>query len=513
MPRKDEIKSMKMDERKEAEEKLKESEEKYRTLINNLTDIILEVDLKAIVTYVSPQCYDIMGYHPAELVGKSSLDYIYHEDVLKIAEAIKNAYKTKKMISVPLYRLLHKNGNVIFASANGKHFKTNGNDRFIVAIRDITAQIKIEKELKHSEEMHSLIAENANDLILIFNDKFQFEYANRKPLLNLLGYTVEEVIGKNGIEFVHPDDREKVIKPYKDGFEQDEGSVEARIKHKLGHYILIESNGKMFIDKEGKQKVLTISRDITERKNAERLIIDENKKLLEINQIKSELLTTTSHELKTPLNSVAAASQFLLNNLKGQIGEDALKFVEMIHRGGQKLKILIENLLDASNIEANKLNLHLQNENIVNIIGECIGDLQYWADKRDISIDYEHPKELNVLIDRIKIEQVITNLLSNAIKYTPPKGKIHIILDENDPWVKISIEDNGIGLTKKEMKSLFQKFGQIERYGKGVDVESEGSGLGLYISKEIVELHDGKILVESGGRNKGSTFIVKLPKP
>ena len=118
---------------------------------------------------------------------------------------------------------------------------------------------------------------------------------------------------------------------------------------------------------------------------------------------------------------------------------------------------------------------------------------------------------MHVLVDRIKIEQVITNLLSNAIKYTPPKGEIYVKIYEENQWANISIKDNGIGLTKKEMKKLFKKFGKIDHFRESFDVESEGTGLGLFISKQIVELHNGKILVESKGKNKGSTFKVSLP--
>lgn len=304
-----------------------------------------------------------------------------------------------------------------------------------------------EKRLTKSEEKYKLILDNANDLIIIFNEKFQFEYANKNPLLKLLGYSVEELIAKSGADFIHPDDREKILKPYLDGFEQSEGSVEARIKHKLGHYILVESNGKMFIDKDGKQKVLIITRDITERKRAEKIIIEENKKLIELSKIKSELIMRASHELKTPLSSIYGASQLLLTNFKEQFGEKALGFIEMIYRGSQKLKQLIENILDVSRVESGKLNLNLREENLVDLINDCISDLKYWADKRNIYVKVEVPKEIILEIDKIRIEQVFINLLSNAIKFTPPKGNIYINLIENDNWIEISIKDTGIGLT------------------------------------------------------------------
>ena len=110
-----------------------------------------------------------------------------------------------------------------------------------------------------------------------------------------------------------------------------------------------------------------------------------------------------------------------------------------------------------------------------------------------------------------QMHQAISNLISNAIKYTPPDGTIEIESEIKDSLIIISIKDSGIGLTKEEKDRLFTQFGKIERYGQGLDIISDGSGLGLYISKKIVELHGGKIWVESEGRNKGSTFYFTLP--
>ncbi len=498
-------------ERKEAELKLRESEDKYRNLITHLTDIILEVDLKGIVTYVSPQCFDIMGYHPDELIGKNALKFIHKEDVLIIAEAMKNALKTKKLMKVFIYRLLHKKGREIYASARGKYVKLNGKESFIGAIRDITTQKRIEDNLRLAEVKSRLISENATDIISIINKDFELEYINENPLYKLGGYTVDELINTKGLELIHPDDRKKVTKMFLQTFKTGESSVETRIKHKLGHYFDTETNGKLFIDSDGEEKLLVFSRDITERKNAEKLIKAENKELLELSQIKSELITKASHEFKTPLSSIYGASQILLSDFKDQLGENALVFVKMIHRGGQKLKQLIENLLDLPKVESGKLTLIRNKENLCELIKECISDLDYLAYERKIDISYTLPKELNLEIDGIKFEQVVNNLLTNAIKNTPPEGKIIINSKITDKWVEISFKDTGIGLTKKEKELLFQKYGKINRDIKNLNIDVTGSGLGLYISKEIVELHKGSILVKSMGRNKGSTFTIRLP--
>jgi signal transduction histidine kinase len=136
----------------------------------------------------------------------------------------------------------------------------------------------------------------------------------------------------------------------------------------------------------------------------------------------------------------------------------------------------------------------------------------YLIKKRKLILNLEIPDKLYIILDKIRIEQVILNLLSNAIKNTPPNGKIDIKLDRKENWVEFSVIDTGIGLTREEMDRIFTRFGKIERYGEGLEfIDIQGSGLGLFISKEIVDLHNGNIWAESAGRDQGSTFIMKLP--
>ncbi len=137
----------------------------------------------------------------------------------------------------------------------------------------------------------------------------------------------------------------------------------------------------------------------------------------------------------------------------------------------------------------------------------------YLIKQRDINLEFELKDDLFLEIDRIRIEQVILNLLSNAIKNTPPNGKITIKTFQVDNSVQLSIRDTGIGLTREEIDKLFTRFGKIERYGEGLEyIDIQGTGLGLYISKEIIDLHEGQIWVESAGRDKGSKFSIKIPK-
>jgi len=623
---------------KKSNEKLLDvPDEIFETIINDIVDLIVEIDLNGNFTYVSPQCYQMFGYQPHEVIGRKALRFIHPEDLLNVINKMKKAIEEELHISYE-YRAKHKNGSYIHVSAKGGVIRRNGKTKLIAVVRDITEKKLDEMKLKESEHQYRLITENSNDLIRVLNEDFKIEYLNEKIHQQLLGYTSKDLIGEYDIKLNPREDYAKIRRYMLDLFKNKEGIHVSRIRHKNGNYLWFEVKAKMFKDDEGKQKYLFISRNITERrrtelalmeseekyrnlyenspnavlltskkgivldinssaekilgyskvdligrnyiefdmvnseqimvikskyrqllkgekpkpielqikkkngviawilfqssiikldneliiesiaqditdkKKAENLIIEENKRLLELNKMKSELISRVSHELKTPITSIFGGAQILLELYQDQTCSEAIEFIELINRGGKRLKILIENLLDASRIESEKLRLNFREENFVEIIKNCINENRYLANKRNIIIELNVPDVLNIEIDKVRIEQVITNLLSNAFKNTPKKGIVKIILEEKGGYVYFTIRDTGIGLTEKEMQSLFSKFGKVERYGQKMDVDIEGSGLGLYISKEIIDLHGGYIWVESAGRNKGSTFYIKLSK-
>jgi PAS domain S-box-containing protein len=373
------------------------------------------------------------------------------------------------------------------------------------------------KELIKSEERYQLISENANDLIALLNNRYEYEYINEYAYLDILGYSKKDLIGKSVWEEVHPDDIKQITisrEVSTTGFQEIDGEdkEEIRIKHKNGSYIWIEYTSKVFLDKQGEPKVIVISRDITEKKAAEALIKEENKRLVELDNLRKELITRISHELRTPLTSLYAATQILLRTDIEQSVRNILPYIEISHRGSIRLKELIENLLDTSRIENGKFELKISEENIKAILAECISELRYLADERQITLNNYLTKDVYFNLDKHRFAQVLINLISNAIKNTPMKGTVSLSTNDGEYHFDVIIKDTGVGLTQEEKVKLFQKFGKIERYGMNLDVDIEGAGLGLYISKEIVEMHDGQILVESDGRNKGSTFIIRLNK-
>ncbi|MFX1320723.1 MAG: PAS domain S-box protein [Promethearchaeota archaeon] len=493
-------------EKKEAVQKLKDSEEKYKNLVENGQEGVWAVDENDNTIFVNPKICEMLGYNKNEMMGKN-LDLFLEDSMMELI----NSYRKRREKGLKdTYELefLKKDGTIIQTSVKAAPIlKENGEFKGSFAyINDISNKKIAEKKLRESEKKFRSIFEAIPDLyFLVDNNTTILDYKGKEEDLYLppdlfLGKKLTDVIPieikdlslnavKNTIKTQKPQLMEYAL-PIKDITRY----FEAR------HLFFSEERVGIFI------------REITDRKKAEFLIKEEVNKLKELDQIRKDLISRVSHELKTPLVSVIGGSELLLNNYKEKMKDEELELLEIIQKGGKRLKHLIENLLDITRIEYNKFNLEKKEDDLSEIIKDISNEMKYLLKERNIILNIEQPESLRLYIDRIRIEQVITNLLLNAIKNTPAMGNITLKLQKNKDWAEILVSDTGVGLTKEEMNIIFTRFGKIERYGQGLEyIDIQGSGLGLFISKEIVDLHGGYIRAESEGRNKGSTFIVKLP--
>jgi PAS domain S-box-containing protein len=493
-----------------SEQKIKESEKTLKDFVHNATDSIsiwdsdlnlIEINEAAADPWDSPATPE-KGIHMSELAPliKKTGRYDKYLQVIKTGEPI-----SFDNVEIP-----PKKGERYF---NIKAFKV-GNGLGIIGT-EITDHIRFEQELKESEEKFRTIAEQSFMGIAIIQEG-KIKYMN-KALANMSEYPIEGMLqwpDRLILEMVHPDDVDYVINRLQSNNEDTMSNLSQdsfRIINKNGEIRWLEDYESKIIY-EGKSATLISVIDTTDKKQAEQLIVEENQRLLELEELRKDLITRVSHELKTPMTSIFGTIQILLSIFREKLDKGTLKYVNIAYRGCLRLRELIENLLDTSRLESKKFELKLQKENLTLLIDDCVYDMSNLADIRQQIIEINTPYRIDFEVDRLRFRQVIINIISNAIKNTPREGRIVISLNEEDEYIDIEVKDSGVGLTQKEKERLFEKFGKIERFGMDLDVDIEGSGLGLYISKEIVELHGGQILVESDGRNKGATFIIRLFK-
>lgn len=229
----------------------------------------------------------------------------------------------------------------------------------------------------------------------------------------------------------------------------------------------------------------------------------------EIERMKFEFISIASHELKTPIAMIAGHLSMALEEKFGKMDKKVKELVDKAYEGTNRLRKLINDLLNVSRIEEGKMTLSLEKTNLGELILDVIKEFQERAKEKNITLGFQKlSSKLPVLeIDKIKIREVISNLISNALKFTE-KGEVKINAKSVNKFLEVRVEDTGVGIEKKDIPYLFQKFHQIENpYTR----KEQGTGLGLYICKSIIEMHGGKIWVESKGLGKGSSFIFILP--
>ncbi|AEH51047.1 sensor histidine kinase [Pseudothermotoga thermarum] len=255
------------------------------------------------------------------------------------------------------------------------------------------------------------------------------------------------------------------------------------------------------IEYEGQRQVLVTITDVTNTKELERL--------KQIDALKTEFIANVSHELRTPLAAIRAYVETILNSLD-ELNKTMLKdFMKTVFDETLHLENLVNQILDFAKIEQKTLKLEKTWFDLVELCQEVIQSMGEFAKSKQVSLEYEGPDQLIVFADRMRLRQVLMNLVSNGIKYSNPENRykyVKIKLERLNDSVIIAVSDNGIGIPKEYQSRIFEKFFRVQSFK---DYKVEGTGLGLTICKEIVELHGGKIWFESEP-GKGSIFYVKL---
>ena len=231
-------------------------------------------------------------------------------------------------------------------------------------------------------------------------------------------------------------------------------------------------------------------------------------RLAEAYRMKSEFISVVSHQLRSPLSNLRWAIELLMSGRLGKIEEKQLEFLKILKENNTRMEELVSDLLTVSRIETAKLPLKKKEISLEDFIRRMIEELEPFAKASNIKVEFKAQENLpKVLADPSQIQLVIENLLDNAIRYIKEKGKVEIKLEKIDKYCRFEFKDTGVGIPKKDQKYIFQKFFRSENVMK---YQTQGSGLGLYIAKSIVERSGGKIGFKSQ-ENKGSTFWFTLP--
>jgi PAS domain S-box-containing protein len=338
----------------------------------------------------------------------------------------------------------------------------------------------------------------------------------------MFGYRREELLGQS-IEILVPEDQRTPHTAHR-GFYWNHpvtrpmgSGLSLHGRRKDGSSFPVEISLSPVVSDDG-FCVMAIIRDITERKQSEERLQAlqkqytgelelRNREIEQANRLKSEFLANMSHELRTPLHTVIGFAELLAEETKGPLNSSQKRFVNHIHKDAQHLLALINEILDLSKIEAGRLQLQREALDLGSVLEEALSSIRPQAAAKSIEIESNIPLLVSVDGDRMRVKQILFNLLSNAVKFTPEGGHIRVAVTSSEGFAQVSVSDTGIGIPASEHDSIFDKFHQVGESTSGV---REGTGLGLPITKRLVEEHGGQIWLESEP-GKGSRFTFILP--
>jgi PAS domain S-box-containing protein len=523
-------------ERKQAEKVLQESEERYRSLIEGAHDMIQSVRPDGSFIFANPAWLQTLGYTEKELPNLNMFNIIHPESQTHCQEMFARVMDGESV----------QNISTTFIAKDGRKILVEGNaaprylgDSIIATqgiFRDVTESKQAEKVLQESEERYRSVIDGAHDMIQSVRPDGSFVFAN-PAWLQTLGYSIKDLPYLTIYDIIHPESRaycQEMFTRVMGG--ESVQNVSATFIAKDGRKILVEGNATPRCLGDSTIVTQGIFRDVTERKRAEEQIkrlyeqvkefnielegkIKERTRELEAavkdaeaaNQAKSEFLSNMSHELRTPLTAIIGFSQVLAEQYFGELNEKQTEYVNDILESGEHLLSLINDILDLAKIEAGKDELELSRFNVKELLESSLVMIKEKALKHSINLETQITSELDHLIitaDRRKVKQIVFNLLSNAAKFTPDDGTITLGARREGSELIISVADTGIGIGSEDQKKIFGEFYQVQ---SGLTDKTPGTGLGLPLSKRMVEMHGGRIWVESEGEDKGSIFTFSLP--
>ncbi|MDX2229548.1 MAG: PAS domain S-box protein [Leptolyngbyaceae cyanobacterium bins.349] len=501
--------------RKQLEEELRQSEYKFRAIVENANDLIYVIDGGGRILYMSPNSAAINGFNSEEMEGRTFDRFVYPDDLAIGGDAIGRAIAGEKF-SFEL-RSFHKNGSVRWFSSNISPFQLADGTQVMMGIgRDVTDRKRLEEDLRQSQQFLNSVIENiplgffAKDV----RDDYRYVLIN-KGAEQFIGFSREQGIGCSDYELLP-----KVQADYYR--QQDQTVVQARSLIETPEVEITTTTGErllarvikfpLFDDQGNLTHLLCLNDDITERKQREEELRLAKEAAEAANRAKSVFLANMSHELRTPLNVILGFTQLM--ERENALSDRQRNFITTINRSGEHLLNLINDVLEMSKIEAGRITLNPEPFDLRHLLHTLQEMFRIRAEAKGLSLTFQIAPNLppSLVADEGKLRQVLINLLSNAVKFTE-RGNITLSVEFPPPssllptpHLLFTITDTGIGIAPGEVEQLFQPFVQT---ASGLQVK-EGTGLGLTISRQFVQLMGGDIHLESVV-GQGSTFTFQIP--
>lgn len=503
---------------------LQQSEEQFKGAFEYSPVGMSIVDSTGKYIEVNNRFCEMLGYSSQEMNSLTFQALTYHED-LKADLDLKTDLDSGKISNFSIEkRFLHKNKSIIWTNISVSSAKNSKNEIYYVAqILDISDRKKIELQneilieennknkailLNEAKNMYRFLAENTIDLVGLHDLNTTFQYIS-PSVINILGYKPEEMEGKSPLDYAHPDDVEYLVESFKDFVaEKVDDSVTARFRNKEGKYIWLETRANL-VEKNGvKSGFQSSSRDVTTKKEEEESTEKALTKERELNELRTNLVATISHEFRTPMTTIRTSAELIAIYIEGQNFEKAQKVGNQLKTITGEIDRIIElmnSVLTISRDDAGKTNF---NPTAFDLKQLCIDVIQtsfdHQKDGSKVQMYFEGTNFM-VFADKNLMEYSLFNLLNNAFKYSEGSGDIKVNLYPISSKIILEVIDYGIGIPEEDQKKLFNTFFRASN-STGII----GTGLGLYIVKTFTEKNAGKIQLESH-LGEGTKVTLQFP--
>ncbi|GMR08159.1 MAG: hypothetical protein BMS9Abin26_1164 [Gammaproteobacteria bacterium] len=494
--------------RKETDKILQESEQRYRRIFESLQDVYYEADIEGIVYTLSPSVHEIYGYDPGEIIGKPAT-IVYADPSQR--EGLMEVLKRDGVVNDYELMLMHKSGQLVPTSVTSKFlYDDDGNTVGIQGIlRDIGQRKQTEEALRASETRFRSIFSSIPDTFMEINSMDTI--TNVSPSVRHFGYKPMHLIGKSAdILFAGSGQWIDIRKRLFEGKEVIDH--ELTIKSVRNKLVPVSISAYIAYSNDDNPAGLNcVIRDISGRKIAEQELEKARDHAQEANRAKSAFLANMSHELRTPLNAIIGYSEMLQEEASDNNMEVFSDDLNKIALSGKHLLHLINDILDLSKIEADKMEVFIEQFNIKSLVDDITSVIWPLARTNNNSINIKCADDVETMeSDRTKIKQSLFNLMSNACKFTRD-GRVSLSVRKESTdgcdWIIFDVSDTGIGIAEDQIDKLFRDFTQAD---SSTTREFGGTGLGLVISKRFCQMLGGDIKVESV-YGEGTTFSIVIP--
>jgi len=495
--------------RKQADKALIDSEKRFRSVFecSSTGKSITGADGKLIK--INEAFAAMLGYSMEEITNLNFTEITFQDDIAKSRESLRSLLNNEMSVHRMEKRYIHKTGRIVWADVNITLLRDETGDpsSFITSIIDISEKKKAEEKLLHSEVRYRSLFEFAKEGILIINAETGIIDDVNPYLIEMLGYSHEQFLGKHLWE----------VSPFLDIAANKNNFAELQVDEYIRYEDLpLETSDGRHINVEfvsnvyevNNQKVIQCNiRDITERKQAEAELLIAKEKAEESDRLKSAFLANMSHEIRTPMNGIIGFSSILTDSSLTE--QERKEYSIILNVSCNRLLNTINDVLDLSKIDAGQMEVNVNEFRLENLFQDLYDVHLENFNTKGIDFQYQIENELcekQIFSDELKIYQILNNLLSNAYKFTH-KGKVDFGCHKVGDNILFFVSDTGIGITQKSQELIFGRFNQED---SSTSRGYEGTGLGLPISKGLVELLGGEIRVESV-KGKGSIFTFTIP--